>query len=74
HVEEREDGLVIYGTGGQPLPGTLREPVITHLDHRIAMAMAVAGSASRSGVEVDDTSPIQTSFPNFMGLLKDAAS
>lgn len=74
HVEEREDGLVIHGTGGQPLPGTLREPVITHLDHRIAMAMAVAGSASRSGVEVDDTSPIQTSFPNFMGLLKDAAS
>lgn len=73
-VEEREDGLVIHGSGGDPLPGTSNEPVTTHLDHRIAMAMAVAGLASRKGVEVDDTSPIQTSFPNFMDLLAKAAA
>ena len=70
-VEEREDGLVIDGTGGTPLPGTT-EPVATHLDHRIAMSMAVAGLASRNGVEVDDTRPIATSFPSFEALLAEA--
>ena len=67
-VEEREDGLVIHGTGGKPLPGG--GPVATHLDHRIAMSMAVAGLASRDGVEVDDSAPIATSFPNFSDLLE----
>lgn len=71
-VEEREDGLVIEGTGGDPLNGTQGAPVTTHLDHRIAMSMAVAGLASRNGVEVDDTAPIATSFPNFTALLSQA--
>jgi 3-phosphoshikimate 1-carboxyvinyltransferase len=68
-VEENEDGLTIHGTGGEPLRGSADAQVETHLDHRIAMSMAVAGLASREGVEVDDTSPIATSFPNFMELL-----
>lgn len=67
-IEEREDGLVITGTGGDPLPGT-EGPIATHLDHRIAMSMAVAGLASRAGVEVDDTRPIATSFPVFQAML-----
>ncbi|WP_126172733.1 3-phosphoshikimate 1-carboxyvinyltransferase [Altericroceibacterium xinjiangense] len=67
HVSETEDGLTIDGTGGNLLPGG--GPIATHLDHRIAMSMAVAGLASRSGVEVDDTRPIATSFPNFQPLL-----
>ncbi|MCJ2185237.1 3-phosphoshikimate 1-carboxyvinyltransferase [Novosphingobium beihaiensis] len=67
-IEEREDGLVITGTGGAPLPGTAG-PIATHLDHRIAMSMAVAGLASRDGVEVDDTRPIATSFPVFEAML-----
>ena len=70
-VEEREDGLVIEGTGGDPLPGGAT-PVTTHLDHRVAMSMAVAGHASRAGVEVDDTRPIATSFPQFEALLDGA--
>jgi 3-phosphoshikimate 1-carboxyvinyltransferase len=69
HVEEREDGLVITGTGGDPLPGGLT-PVATHLDHRIAMSMAIAGLVSRNGVEVDDTRPIATSFPTFEPMLE----
>ena len=72
-IEEREDGLVIEGTGGDPLAGT-DQPIATHLDHRIAMAMAVAGLASRAGVEVDDTRPIATSFPQFQALLDSAAA
>ena len=72
-VEEREDSLVIEGTGGDSLAGTA-QPIATHLDHRIAMAMAVAGLASRAGVEVDDTRPIATSFPQFQALLNSAAA
>ncbi|MFC0684729.1 3-phosphoshikimate 1-carboxyvinyltransferase [Novosphingobium clariflavum] len=73
-IEEREDGLVITGTGGAPLPGTAADAqVTTHLDHRIAMSMAVAGLVSSGGVEVDDTRPIATSFPNFEALLASLA-
>ena len=73
-IEEREDGLIIEGTGSEPLRGTANSRTKTHLDHRIAMSMAIAGLASRNGVEVDDVSPIQTSFPNFMELLDRAAA
>ncbi|QZD95215.1 3-phosphoshikimate 1-carboxyvinyltransferase [Qipengyuania gelatinilytica] len=71
-VEERDDGLVIRGSGGKALPGG--GVITTHLDHRIAMSMAVAGLASKAGVEVDSTEPIATSFPNFTALLDEAAS
>ncbi len=72
-VTETEDGLIIDGSGGEPLAGTPEgAEVSTHLDHRIAMSMAVAGLASRHGVEVDDTRPIATSFPVFEALLASA--
>jgi 3-phosphoshikimate 1-carboxyvinyltransferase len=73
-VEEHEDGLTIHGSGGEPLRGSANARVKTMLDHRIAMSMAVAGLVSRDGVSVDDTSPINTSFPTFMGLLDEAAA
>jgi 3-phosphoshikimate 1-carboxyvinyltransferase len=54
----------IHGTGGEPLPGTRRNAAVaTHLDHRIAMSMAVAGLASERGVEVDDTARSPPAFP-----------
>jgi 3-phosphoshikimate 1-carboxyvinyltransferase len=71
-VEETPDGLIIDGTGGEPLRGTSNARVQTHLDHRIAMSMAVAGLVSRDGIEVDDTRPISTSFPTFSALLDQA--
>lgn len=67
-LTETGDGLIIDGTGGDPLPGT-GGAIATHLDHRIAMSMAVAGLASRNGIEIDDTRPIATSFPVFEGLI-----
>ncbi|WP_109799417.1 MULTISPECIES: 3-phosphoshikimate 1-carboxyvinyltransferase [Novosphingobium] len=74
-VTETEDGLIIDGTGGELLPGTADgASVVTHLDHRIAMSMAIAGLVSRSGVSVDDTRPIATSFPIFESLLESAAA
>jgi 3-phosphoshikimate 1-carboxyvinyltransferase len=71
-VEETPDGLIIDGSGGEPLRGSANARVKTHLDHRIAMSMAVAGLASRDGVAIDDTRPIATSFPTFMPLLEEA--
>ncbi len=66
-VTETADGLIIDGSDGELLVGG--GPIATHLDHRIAMSMAVAGLVSRDGVEVDDTRPIATSFPMFEKLL-----
>jgi len=68
-VEEREDGLVIDGSGGERLRGAANHPIATHLDHRIAMSMAVAGLVSTGGIEIDDTRPIATSFPTFETML-----
>jgi 3-phosphoshikimate 1-carboxyvinyltransferase len=65
---EQKDGLTIEGTGGEPLPGGFGT-VATHLDHRIAMSMAVAGLVSQEGIEIDDTRPIATSFPAFEAML-----
>ncbi|MXP24893.1 3-phosphoshikimate 1-carboxyvinyltransferase [Altererythrobacter indicus] len=67
-ITEQEDGLTIQGTGGAPLAGGANAPVTTHLDHRIAMSMAVAGLVTQGGIMVDDTRPIATSFPNFQPL------
>ncbi len=69
-VEETADGLIIDGTGGEPLRGTANARVKTHLDHRIAMSLAIAGLASHAGVEIDDTRPIDTSFPGFIPLIE----
>ncbi|NJM28810.1 MAG: 3-phosphoshikimate 1-carboxyvinyltransferase [Rhizobiales bacterium] len=43
--------------------------VVTHMDHRIAMAFLVMGVASRNSVTVDDSRFIMTSFPGFTDLM-----
>ncbi len=68
HVQEREDGLIINGSGGEPLEGGAT--VTSALDHRIAMSFAVAGQNCYHAVTVDDVSPIATSFPTFEDILK----
>jgi 3-phosphoshikimate 1-carboxyvinyltransferase len=60
------DFLVVHGNGKSPAGGGLVE---THLDHRIAMAFLVLGTAARDAVAVDDGSPIDTSFPGFAALM-----
>ncbi|MGI8943705.1 MAG: 3-phosphoshikimate 1-carboxyvinyltransferase [Qipengyuania sp.] len=74
HVKETGDGLIVHGTAGEPLPGTPKgAEVATHLDHRIAMSMAVAGLVSRDGIGIDSAAPMTTSFPGFLDLLSEAA-
>ena len=59
-VEARPDGMVVRGSGG------LRGGVVSsHGDHRIAMMGAVAGLASREGVEVDGMDAAAISYPGF---------
>jgi 3-phosphoshikimate 1-carboxyvinyltransferase len=59
-VEAREDGIRIEGEGGLR-GGSIR----SHGDHRIAMLGAVAGLASREGVEVDGMDAAAVSYPGF---------
>jgi 3-phosphoshikimate 1-carboxyvinyltransferase len=68
-VEELSDGLIVEGTGGELLAGGAT--VATHLDHRIAMSMTVAGLVSRAPVTIDDMSPVATSYPGFEASLRE---
>ena len=67
-LEEREDGLILDGSGGEPFAGGAT--IASALDHRIAMSFAVAGQNTRAGITVDDVSPIATSFPTFEVMLQ----
>jgi len=67
-VEEVEDGIVIHGSGGEPLAGG--GCIETRLDHRIAMSFAIAGLVSRTPVTIDDMRPVATSFPTFEGMMQ----
>jgi 3-phosphoshikimate 1-carboxyvinyltransferase len=59
-IETTADGFVVRGTGG------LRGGTIaSHGDHRLAMLGAVAGLASRDGVEVDGMEAAAVSYPGF---------
>ena len=64
-LEELEDGLRI--TGGKPLTGTTCQ---SHGDHRIAMAMAVAGLAAQGETIVKNATSAAVSYPGFAQVLK----
>jgi 3-phosphoshikimate 1-carboxyvinyltransferase len=60
-TEELEDGIIIKGRE------RLRSAVVqSNGDHRIAMAMLVAGLMADDVTTVEDTECIKTSFPGFM--------
>ncbi len=63
--EEGEDYLVVTGGGNNIGGGTVK----THLDHRIAMSFLVLGMQAERPVTVDDAAIINTSFPDFAGLM-----
>lgn len=65
-LDERPDGLVIRGparvTGGT---------VHSRSDHRLAMALSVAGLLSQREVQVQEPACVAVSFPGFFRLLHD---
>jgi 3-phosphoshikimate 1-carboxyvinyltransferase len=64
-VKEHEDGMIIQGR--ERLDGG---PVRSHGDHRVAMALAVAGLCAGKGVQIDDSACVDISFPGFFELLE----
>jgi 3-phosphoshikimate 1-carboxyvinyltransferase len=68
-VDRETAEMTIVGTsrGNHPVRGGA--DVITHGDHRIAMAHLVLGLASQAPVRVDQPGMIATSFPGFVELM-----
>jgi 3-phosphoshikimate 1-carboxyvinyltransferase len=66
NVEDGPDSLTVQAGNGRPRGGA---EIATNLDHRIAMAFLVMGMVAERPVEVDDGSPIETSFPGFADLM-----
>ena len=69
-VQEREDGLIIDGNGPNLLGGTVK----SYDDHRIAMAMGVAGLVAHGTTTVTDAECARVSFPGFWDELARVAS
>ena len=64
-VTEKPDGLII--AGGRKLRGA---DIVTHGDHRVAMAFAVAGLVAEGETRVHDAECAGVSFPDFWDILK----
>ncbi|MFQ5828012.1 MAG: 3-phosphoshikimate 1-carboxyvinyltransferase [Candidatus Methylomirabilia bacterium] len=64
-IEEREDGFLIRG--GRPLTGAR---VDSHGDHRMAMALIVAGLVAQGFTLVEDIDSIAVSYPAFLDTLQ----
>ena len=66
-VEERQDGLTVHG--GSRLHGA---SVRSYGDHRIAMALAVAGLVAEGETTIEGAECVAVSFPGFFDRLADA--
>ncbi len=64
NIAETDDGMIIQG--GTPLKGCTVE---SYQDHRIAMAMAIAGMCASGQTEITGAECVTISFPNFFELL-----
>ncbi len=60
HADELADGMRIHGSD-KPLRGR----VITHGDHRLAMAFGILGAARGNEIEIDDRDCVAVSYPGF---------
>jgi 3-phosphoshikimate 1-carboxyvinyltransferase len=63
-IEEFRDGFIVYG-GNRFKGGT----VSPHGDHRLAMALAIAGLHADRPVIISDANIISESFPSFESIL-----
>ena len=65
-IEETHDGFII--DGGHKIRGGTVTP---HGDHRLAMALAIAGLAAQESITIDGAEVISESFPEFSASLRD---
>jgi 3-phosphoshikimate 1-carboxyvinyltransferase len=68
-AEELPDGMRIQGPAGP-----LRGRVVTHGDHRLAMAFGILGAAAGNSIEIDDPDCVTVSYPGFWRDLAQATS
>ena len=68
-IDEGEDWWIVKGNGAGSVKGG--STCQTFLDHRIAMSFLILGLSSQKYIEIDDCSPINTSFPNFIQLMRE---
>ena len=68
-AEELPDGLRITGSD-RPVSGR----VVTHGDHRIAMAFGILGALPGNSIEIDDRDCVAVSYPAFWKHLATAVS
>ena len=65
-VDEQKDGAIIKG-------GNISGGIVnSNGDHRIAMAFAIAGSRAKDIIRIIDTDVVNTSFPDFLKILKNS--
>jgi 3-phosphoshikimate 1-carboxyvinyltransferase len=64
------DSLIVDGIGGTGKSVRGGGTVVTHLDHRIAMAFLTLGFGADRPVTIDDANTIATSFPEFRSLME----
>jgi 3-phosphoshikimate 1-carboxyvinyltransferase len=69
HIEPLPDGFIVEGP--TPLHGAV---VDSHGDHRLAMALAVAGLVAEGEVVVENAGCMADSFPGFGALLEGLAA
>jgi len=63
-AEELPDGFIVRGTAP-----VLRGRVVTHGDHRMAMAFGILGALPGNDIEIDDPDCVAVSYPAFWSHL-----
>jgi len=79
-IQAMADGLQILGIDAQSTADGIiinggvigSGEVESHDDHRIAMSFAMAGLQAGGTIQINDCANVATSFPNFVGLAKEA--
>lgn len=59
-IEATDDGMIIHG--GKPLHGAV---IDSHMDHRVAMSFAVAGTICDGPLVIQDAECVNISYPGF---------
>jgi len=63
-IEELPDGMIIYG--GKSLTGTELD---SHLDHRLAMSLAIAGLLAKGETVINHAQMVSVSYPSFWSVV-----
>jgi 3-phosphoshikimate 1-carboxyvinyltransferase len=65
NIKEKDDGMIIQHSKlkGARLRG--------HYDHRIVMALSLAGMIADGHTEIDSAESIKVTFPNYVEIMKD---